>query len=614
MCGLAGIFSYKDSASPVDVDELRKINDYMIKRGPDGEGLWLSEDRRIGLAHRRLSIIDLSERGAQPMMDPSSGAVITYNGEIYNYRELRERLASQGCEFRSESDTEVLLHLYREKGQDMLADLRGMFAFAIWEPHERRLFCARDPYGIKPLYYCDDGRNLRFASQVKALLAGGNVSREVSAAGKAGFYLWGSVPEPWTWFQGIHVLPAGHSLSVSEGGKVSADAYDHLADAWNEDPREDDPSIAESLKASVAAHLVADVPVGLFLSGGVDSCALLAIIRERGIKSLQCITLGFDEFRELSEDETVLAAEIARRYDADHYIVRYTPEHIEQLLPRFFAAMDQPSIDGLNTWLVSRAARERGLKVAMSGLGGDELLGGYPSFTDIPKWVRQWSRLQFLAAPGNRLSRVMNALSRLPIPPKALGLPVLGGDWASAYLLRRGVFMPWELEQVMGGEQAAEGLRALHPIQLIERALADLNMASARERTRDFARVALLESSFYLRNQLLRDADWASMDSSVEIRTPLVDRPLLSQVAGRISSSQETKSRPDKTVLASTPDTALPPRFTERPKTGFTLPMNRWLQIPTLKDLWSDQPMLKHSRCHWSRRWLHTVAQAYELS
>jgi len=221
MCGIASIFAYHYAAPPVDRKELRTIRDHMINRGPDGKGEWYSENNRIGLGHRRLSIIDLSDEAAQPMINEASQNkqhVITYNGEIYNYKALRKELKLKGIQFRTHSDTEVLLHLYAEKGEAMVHDLRGMFAFAIWDEIKHSLFLARDPYGIKPLYYADDGWTVRIASQVKAILAGGKVSTEPEPAGIAGFYLLGSVPEPWTTYHAIRALPAGHIMWVNSTG------------------------------------------------------------------------------------------------------------------------------------------------------------------------------------------------------------------------------------------------------------------------------------------------------------------------------------------------------------------------------------------------------------
>jgi len=232
MCGIVSIFSYHYAAPAVEREELLAIRDHMINRGPDGKGEWYSSDRRVGFGHRRLSIIDLSDAAAQPMVDSESGCVISFNGEIYNYKALRKELTDHGYKFHTQSDTEVLLHLYAEKGEDMVHDLRGMFAFTIWDENKRALFLARDPYGIKPLYYADDVWTVRVASQVKAILAGGKVSDAPEPAGIAGFYLLGSVPEPWTTHQAIRAVPAGCTMWIRNTGCAKPRQYFSVASAW----------------------------------------------------------------------------------------------------------------------------------------------------------------------------------------------------------------------------------------------------------------------------------------------------------------------------------------------------------------------------------------------
>src|SRR5581483_3574919 len=233
MCGINGIFAYRNGGGALDWAELARTRDRMAPRGPDGAGEWIADDRRVGLAHRRLSIIDLSAAAAQPMISGDGSFVVTFNGEIYNYRELRHQLAGRGRAFRSRSDTEVLLHLYAVKREAMVDDLRGMFAFAIWDGERDTLFLARDPYGIKPLYYADDGRVFRFASQVNALLAGGAVPREPEPAGHVGFHLWGSVPEPFTMYRAIRALPAGTTLVVDRSGATEPKRYHSIAQVYS---------------------------------------------------------------------------------------------------------------------------------------------------------------------------------------------------------------------------------------------------------------------------------------------------------------------------------------------------------------------------------------------
>src|SRR5215510_1014685 len=532
MCGIAGIYAYHYAANAVDRDELRRIRDHMAARGPDGLGEWYSQDERVAFGHRRLTIIDLSERGAQPMISVDGKLVVTFNGEIYNYRRLRATLEARGYVFRTESDTEVLLHLYAQKGEAMVEDLRGMFAFALWDADKRGLLLARDPYGIKPLYYADDGWTLRFASQVKALLAGGKVSRDPEPAGWVGFWLFGSVPEPFTTYQEIRALPAGSTLWVDRVGTHETKQYFSIADTYcaaeaASSPINDESqqgTAREALLDSVRHHLVADVPVGAFLSSGIDSGALVGLMRDAGQQEIRTVTVAFEEFRGTREDEAPVAAEIASRYGTRHTTRVVTEQEFRNDLPRILEAMDQPTIDGLNTWFVSKAARELGLKVAISGLGGDELFGGYSSFRDVPLWVRTLAIPGQVPALGDLTRYLLTRGFRQSLNPKAAGLLKYGGNYAGAYFLCRGLFMPWELPAVIGAEIARQGLRRLNPIRHIEAQL------EPKPRT-SFGRIAVLESSLYMRNQLLRDTDWASMAHSLEVRVPLVDVELVKHMA-----------------------------------------------------------------------------------
>ena len=406
MCGLAGIYAYHYAANPIELAELRTIRDHMAARGPDGEGEWLSADGRVGFGHRRLAIIDLSDRAAQPMASADGKVVIVFNGEIYNYRALRADLEAKGYVFRTQSDTEVLLQLYASKGAAMVRDLRGMFAFGLWDGDKQGLLLARDPYGIKPLYYADDGWTLRFASQVKALVAGRRTGLDPDPAGWAGFFLFGNVPEPYTIYRDIRAVPAGATLWIDRRGLREPERYFSIpqvfAEAERSAARPDAQSrIRAALIDSVRHHLVADVPVGLFLSSGVDSGALLGLMRDAGHDDVHAITLRYEEFRGRHDDEAPLAGMVARHYGARHAIRTVTQEEFRADLPKIFTAMDQPTIDGINTWFVAKAAREQGLKAAISGLGGDELVGGYPSFADIPRWVR-WMRLERVRAVRRR--------------------------------------------------------------------------------------------------------------------------------------------------------------------------------------------------------------------
>lgn len=572
MCGINGVFAYHPSSGAPSESELLAVRDYMRARGPDGSGAWWDSSRRLGLGHRRLAIIDLSPRGAQPMASACGRYVIVFNGEIYNYPALRRTLEAAGRKFVSDSDTEALLHLYALKGAAMLADLRGMFAFAIWDNQARTLFLARDPYGIKPLYTANDGWTFRFASQVKALLASGKLSNDAEPAGVVGFHLWGSVPEPFTVHRDVRALPAGHWQLVDSAGPREPVAYTSIAKVIFEsskeriNPADTNARIRAAALDSVGAHLLADVDVGLFLSAGVDSTALLGLMRDAGQSEIQAITLAFEEFLGTAEDEAPLARQAAETYGARHAIRTVTEAEFRVDLPAILHAMDQPSIDGVNTWFVSKAAREAGLKVALSGLGGDELLGGYPSFIDIPRWVN-WLRLPAAIPGAGRLFRsAALALGLDKRSPKLPGMLSHGGSYAGAYLLRRSVLLPFELKTVLDRDVIEDGLRRLAPLKIVRGSMQPLSSSPA-------GRVAALESSNYMRNQLLRDADWAGMAHSLEIRTPLVDIELLRTLAPLIP---QLRPGSGKAALAAAPSQPLPSSIRDRRKTGFVVPTGRW--------------------------------------
>jgi asparagine synthase (glutamine-hydrolysing) len=615
MCGINGIFAYHYAANPIDRGELLRTRDHMAARGPDGKGEWASADHRIGLGHRRLAIIDLSDTGTQPMVGGDGEFVITFNGEIYNYRALRKELEGRGCAFRSQSDTEVLLHLYAAKREAMVHDLRGMFAFAIWDATRRSLFLARDPYGIKPLYYADDGWTFRFASQVKALLAGGAISRDPEPAGQVGFYLFGSVPEPFTTNHGVSALSAGTTLIVDRIGAHEPRRYHSIARAYcaaevtarsrppmgEADAR---PEVRAALLDSVRHHLVADVPIGAFLSAGIDSGALVGLMRDAGQQDIQTVTLGFAEFRGRAEDEAPLAQEVARLYGTQHTTRVVTKSEFVADLPRILEFMDQPSIDGINTWFVSKAAHELGLKVAISGLGGDELFGGYPSFRDIPRWVRLLALPSRVPLLGKAFRVATQPLvGTIGGSPKLSGLLEFGGTYAGAYLLRRGLFMPWELSYVLGPDVARDGLRRLAPLRLIAAALAPGHHSP-------YARVAALEASLYMRNQLLRDTDWASMAHSLEVRVPLVDATLLRRIAPMVLGRAPLQAPGAKASLAQSPSRPLPTAAVARAKTGFTTPIAGWLHAGGLPNPWIATPRKVPLSAHWSRQWAERLALA----
>jgi asparagine synthase (glutamine-hydrolysing) len=609
MCGIAGIFSYRGGADPADGERLSRLSQAMRRRGPDGEGAWTSPDGLVRFAHRRLAIIDLSPAGNQPMLDTDSGCTLVFNGEIYNFRALRDELLRAGYPFRSESDSEVILKGYLHWGEGLVQRLRGMFAFALWDPAKRGLWLARDPYGIKPLYYSDQAGRFVFASQVKPLRAILETDTRPEPASVVGFLLLGSVPEPYTISRAIRALPAGHVLWVTERGAGQPTDYASVGDIWCAAARRPErlgsEALLERVRAavtdSVRAHQVADVAVGAFLSAGIDSGALVGLMAEDRTTPLQTVTLGFSRFRGTGLDEVAHAEQIATRSGAQQHTVWISDAEAAADLPRALADMDQPSVDGFNTWLVSKHTAALGLKVVVSGVGGDELFGGYAHFAQLPIWRRRLQRLSQVPGLLALLAGGLGLASRFGwVHAKAAALSRLGPDLAGLYLVRRGLFMPWELPSLLDVELVREGLSALQPPRFLR---ADLG-ADCED---DYATIAALEAANYLRNQLLRDSDWASMAHSLELRTPLVDFSLLRKLAP-VLVAPRPPGLPGKRALALTPRPALPDVVIDRPKSGFFLPMGEWLEQTPLLERWRRIPQLNQPGCHWSRRMAYALA------
>jgi asparagine synthase (glutamine-hydrolysing) len=603
VCGIAGLVSSPDRINEDYANAVRRMTHRMISRGPDAEGFWRGDG--VVLGHRRLAILDLDPRSNQPMLSTDGRYSIVFNGEIYNFRQLRSDLEAQGDTLRTTSDTEVLVALYARYGDRMLTKLRGMFAFAIWDATARDLFLARDPYGIKPLYYVRTRHGVFFASQVKALLATGLVDTDVELAGLAGFYLWGSVPEPWTPFRGIKALPAGSWMRIRNDLQPQKPVcwYD-IREAWKQEQEtrhtaeELQEQVRQAMTDSVRDHLVSDVPICVFLSGGIDSGAITALVSQLGNK-VEGITIGFKEFDELHDDEVPVAAEVAAHYGFSHYVRQVSRAEFEQDIPEFMDAMDQPTIDGVNTWFASKAASERGYKVVLSGVGGDELLYGYGLTSEIP---RATHRNQVIAGvPGARrlLESLADNLELKQFHPKLKGIPQFMGSLAGEYFLRRSLFLPRELPALMGVERAREGLQRLggSPPGMMSPG------ASNSE-----AEVCMLDSTLYMRNMLLRDSDWTSMAHSLELRTPFVDAALLSAMS---PIHANFTGGAGKRLLAKSPNVPLPNHVIHRRKTGFSVPMAQWLASANGHRDWDQSPMLAARATPWTRRWATIVVDSF---
>jgi asparagine synthase (glutamine-hydrolysing) len=603
MCGIAGI--YAPNVAPGERAAIvGMVCDAMIKRGPDASGFWQDQASGVSFGHRRLSIIDPQSRSNQPMVSPDGKYALVFNGEIYNYRSIRQELEAEGQTFRTAGDTEVVLWLLARHGIGAVERLRGMFALGFWDGERQTLYLARDPYGIKPLYFGRTKDGLLFASQVRAIMAGGIVSRTIEPAGVAGFMLWGSVPEPWTIYRDVEVVPAGSWIAVRNAKVETVTTYRDVSDYWRHESADSaeplDSYIRRNVLDSVRHHLVADVPVGVFLSGGVDSGAVVAVMSQLS-SSVEGVTVRFEEFQHNPSDEAPRAQQIAAAYGINHHIRTVERREFEADLPRLLQAMDQPSIDGVNTWFASKAVAERGYKVVLSGIGGDELLCGYPSFRTIPK-IALINRLIQCSGPAKEFAKaILGVTGRKFKMPKLEGLGEFPATPEAAYFLQRALFLPDELPALIGADLAEEGLA-----RLASGISAKTAKASPQEGWA--GRIAALESTRYLRNQLLRDSDWASMAHSLELRTPLVDHVLASQVA---PYTARLRRGAGKKYLASVPSRALPSSIVRARKTGFGLPIGRWIEQVDDAQAWRNVSALRSPGVPWARRWAYVVGQSF---
>ena len=456
MCGIAGVFSPAGRIGPDDVAAARRITAAQAHRGPDDAGSF--EDSFIALGHRRLSIIDLSSAGRQPLSNEDSSVWVVCNGEIYNYRELTKDLEADGHVFRSGSDSEVLVHGYEQWGMtEMLRRLRGMFAFLLYDVRRKTCFAVRDRLGIKPLYHAiaPDGRWV-FASEVKALLRSGLIGDAVNDDAVAGFLLMGSVPHPLTWRREVKCLEPGSYLEVSESG-MRKECY--WSAATGSAPAGE---MRQVLATAVEQHLISDAPLGVFLSSGVDSTGLVALAHRAGIQA-RTLTVTFDE-----EDRNEQTAEIARHYGTEHNEVLVTAEDFLAEIPRVLAAMDQPASDGVNTYFVSKAAHASGLKAVLSGLGGDEVFRGYAHYASLAKYQREWNTFSRLPEAARRAGSSLAASLGAALGNEKWQRLRSLGDAApeSLYLAIRGFFDPESVQRLTG--RSAEEIRRCVPVRMTE--------------------------------------------------------------------------------------------------------------------------------------------------
>lgn len=558
MCGIAGIISVHPKPAEELESELAALSASMQHRGPDDRGIWAAADGSAGLAHTRLSILDLSAAGHQPMGTEDGKLRIVFNGEIYNFRELRAGLESDGVIFRSGTDTEVLLRLYERQGPEMLGRLRGMFAFAIWDDEGRRCFLARDPLGIKPIYYVERSGVLAFASEMRSLQKAGLADDEIDAGALTQYFKTGSVAEPQTLLKNVRCLEAGHYL-LWEAGHSSTHSYWQVCFAPEEVTHTRAiHEVREALLDTMRAHFVSDVPVGIFLSGGIDSTMLAALARQVGQEDIATFSIGVDDDQ---LDESSVARRTAQHFGTRHQELRLDAETAREQFASFLGAMDQPSIDGFNTFTVASFARQCGMKVVLSGLGGDEMFGGYNSFEAVPK-LKALARTARLI-PG--LSAISGHLLERHSPSHRVrrigSLLQSAGTMRDAYACFRGIFSNHEARMLTASYLGCSWQDVPDGPQ------ENVDAQDPRDA------VSECELRFYMRNQLLKDSDVMSMAHGLELRVPLVDRVLFERVA-RIPASLRLRSG-KKMLLEAVPE--IPDWVAGAPKRGFVFPFEKWL-------------------------------------
>jgi asparagine synthase (glutamine-hydrolysing) len=563
MCGIAGVIHPDQEKAR---EAIQSMNRAQAHRGPDDEGAEFMpvSDGWMGLGHRRLAIIDVSPAGHQPMADPDSGNWITFNGEIYNYREIRRELDGRGQRFRTGTDTEVILKAYAHWGMQCVERLRGIFAFGLWDVARQTLLLARDQLGVKPMYMWQGSGQLVFASEVRAILATGLVPRILDTGGFLSYLAYGSVQEPFTLIEGIRSLPAGHRMEWQRGS-LRTERYWKIPSPEAVQPNPSEmlhTELAERLTDAVQSQLVADVPLGAFLSGGIDSTAIAALMQRGADRQVRTFSIVFEES---AFDERKFSQLAARRLGTEHSEVLLTGKTVRDSLEGALGSYDQPSMDGLNTWFVSRAARETGLTVALSGVGGDELFGGYGGYYKALAAERYCRAVQTFP----RFLRFFMAglLWRFDTSEALRKAAALLTTTRHPYFLTRRLFLDPQIQRLLNPDTLWGSPWESEALACIE------NEASGYD---PINRASVFELQTYMRSTLLRDTDQMSMAHALEVRVPLIDHKLVEFIF-TLPGYCKLETRQPKPLLTRPLKDLLPPACVNRPKMGFELPFKTWL-------------------------------------
>lgn len=578
MCGIAGVLGARTNRTAVCLEAMVAAQTH---RGPDDSGLQVIDlgEQRLALGQRRLAILDLSPLGRQPMEHPETGDVLVYNGELYNFKMIRRRLEAEGVRFRGHSDTEVMLHALVHWGPKIVSEFCGMFALAWYRKSNRTLVLARDPVGIKPLYVARTPGALLFASEVRAILASGLVPAQINRRGLAGMLAYGAVQEPETMIEGIRSFPSG---CIQEIPLETALVREPPAPVRYWHPPVANPSISTAqaaeevrplLDEAVREHLVSDVPVGIFLSSGIDS-TVIAALAARHAPKLMTYTVGLSEDAALSE--SALAARTAARLGLPHTEVQITAREAVGAARAWLDALDQPSVDGLNTYIVSGAVRRAGATVALSGLGGDEIFCGYGTFETVPRAYRFMKHFRRLPVSWRQAAaRIISRGRNEAVRSKLTDMFMSDGDLLDMYFLRRRTLSTPQL-RALGLESEELGLDShFMPAD----ALAGIDIS----RRYPYAAVSILETRFYAGNMVLRDSDITGMAHSLEIRVPMFDTRVLNYAMSLTARARMPRKRANKQILRSAFEDLIGQEILARPKSGFGLPIKTWMQT-SLRD------------------------------
>jgi asparagine synthase (glutamine-hydrolysing) len=578
MCGIAGIYNFVDRA-PADIDRLRKAAATLAHRGPDDEGIYL--DREVGLANRRLSIIDLPG-GHQPLSSEDESLWITFNGEIYNYRELRSQLVSSGHQFRTASDTEVILHLYEERGDRCVEALRGMFAFAVWDTRRRRLFLARDRMGVKPLFYRISVQGIIFASELRALNQLATDLFEVDSQSVYDFFTFRYVPAPLTLYRDVLKIPPGHTLAADSNGVTLRSYWDVPGPHGPaiSSPETLTQEVLECLRESVRMRLVADVPLGVFLSGGTDSTAIVALMTDCGAAPVRTFSAGFED---AAYSELPFARRVAERYSTDHQEIVVGASDIARELPRLVSLRHEPVAEPTDValYLLARLASQS-VKVVLAGEGGDELFGGYPKYA-----------AEKLAGPASLIpSPITRAVARwLPYGQRRarIALEALSTrDAAARTAAWFASFLPHETRELFS-EDFLAAVDVNHPAKVLREVL-------EKDPSRShLKRMLYADLKTWLPDNLLLRGDQMTMAASIEERVPFLDHKLVELAVG-IPDHLLIRGLKTKAFFRGMWDGQLPPETLRRRKVGFAVPVGPWFR-GELKSMLAD--LLLSSRALW---------------